>query len=224
MEKEKIEIVFSKLLSIPKSIFWNFRLLPFKQALRLPLLFHFKTRMYVNKGTMILLKDAKLFNFSFGFGGSLGVARNKESFFIVRNSGTLKIKGKSTFAAGSSIRVEEGVLEIGANFNANKNCYISVFKKVIIGEQVLLGWNVTLIDNDGHTIDSNQNVGEIHISNDCWIAAHSYILKNVSLGSGNVVAARSLVTSSLMKQGTPSRSVIAGHPAKVIKTNIVWRE
>jgi acetyltransferase-like isoleucine patch superfamily enzyme len=53
----------------------------------------------------------------------------------------------------------------------------------------------------------------ITIEDDCWIAANSVILAGVTIGKGSVVAAGSIVTKDI-----PPYSVVAGVPARVIKS------
>ncbi|WP_198589598.1 hypothetical protein [Shewanella sp. 10N.286.51.B7] len=57
--------------------------------------------------------------------------------------------------------------------------------------------------------------GPIKIGFGTWVAAHSVIAANVTVGKGNLVAANSVVTKS-----TPNNSVQAGVPAKHIKTRV----
>jgi len=54
---------------------------------------------------------------------------------------------------------------------------------------------------------------EIEIEDDCFVGAHSFILKSVRLGKHCIVGANSVVTKSF-----PAYSVIAGNPAKLIKS------
>ena len=54
---------------------------------------------------------------------------------------------------------------------------------------------------------------EVIIEDDCWIAANSIILAGVTIGQGSVVAAGSVVTENV-----PAYSVVAGVPAKFIKS------
>jgi acetyltransferase-like isoleucine patch superfamily enzyme len=54
---------------------------------------------------------------------------------------------------------------------------------------------------------------EVIIEDDCWIAANSILLAGVTIGKGSVVAAGSVVTENV-----PPYSVVAGVPAKWIKS------
>ena len=59
----------------------------------------------------------------------------------------------------------------------------------------------------------DSDMDQITIENDVWIGRRVLIMKGVHLGAGTVVAAGSIVTKSF-----PRLSVIAGNPAKLIKT------
>ena len=53
----------------------------------------------------------------------------------------------------------------------------------------------------------------IRIGNRVWIGSHSTILPGVTVGDGAVVAAGAVVTKDV-----PPNTVVAGVPAKVVKT------
>ncbi len=55
----------------------------------------------------------------------------------------------------------------------------------------------------------------VRIEDDCWIAANTVILAGVTIGKGSVIAAGSVVNKDV-----PPYSVVAGVPAKVIKSRI----
>ncbi|MFD0830617.1 acyltransferase [Mucilaginibacter boryungensis] len=53
----------------------------------------------------------------------------------------------------------------------------------------------------------------IKICSDAWIGMNCIILKGVTIGEGAIVAAGSVVTKDV-----PAWTVVAGNPAKVVKT------
>jgi acetyltransferase-like isoleucine patch superfamily enzyme len=83
----------------------------------------------------------------------------------------------------------------------------------------MFGPNVYVTDSDHRTLpnrwvtDGAMQVGRVVIGNGCWLGARSVILKNVTLGDRCVVAAGAVVTKSF-----PARSVIAGVPARLLRT------
>lgn len=54
-----------------------------------------------------------------------------------------------------------------------------------------------------------------HIGANCFIGAHSIIMPGVSIGDGSIVAAGSVVTKDV-----PPRTIVAGNPAMVLKSDI----
>jgi putative colanic acid biosynthesis acetyltransferase WcaF len=58
--------------------------------------------------------------------------------------------------------------------------------------------------------------GRITVEDDCWIAAEAFIGPGVTIGRGSVVGARAVVVKDV-----PPWSVVAGNPAKVIKTRVL---
>ena len=112
-------------------------------------------------------------------------------------------------------------LKVGNGTNIGRNVTISCSKAISIGKKCLLSYNVSLLDHDHELfcpdispMDSGLSVGrKIIIEDDCFIGAHSFILKGVHLGKHCIVGANSVVTKSF-----PAGSVVAGSPAKLIKS------
>ena len=115
---------------------------------------------------------------------------------------------------GGQIIIEDGT-QIG------RNVVISACKKVHIGRKCILSYNVSVIDHDHDVfnpeispLDAGITEGrEVVIEDECFIGAHSFILKGVRLGRHSVVGANSVVTNSF-----PAYSVVAGNPARLIGT------
>lgn len=94
-------------------------------------------------------------------------------------------------------------------------CYIQGRGKVFIGDYVDLASNVVVISGN-HDL-YNQDLGvekETIIGDHCWIASNVSILAGVVLGPRTIVGAGSVVTKSF----PDGYCVIAGNPAKIIKT------
>ena len=56
------------------------------------------------------------------------------------------------------------------------------------------------------------------IGNKVWIATNALILPGVSIGDGAIVAAGAVVTKDV-----PAKCMVAGVPARVIKSNVEWK-
>ena len=120
---------------------------------------------------------------------------------------------------GLVINFPENV-KLGNNLIFNRNVSITARSGVTLGNNVLLGPNVVINDSNHRFIDKDTPINqqghtaaEIVIEDDVWIASNSVILKGVHIGKGAVVAAGSVVTKDV-----PSYAVVAGVPARQIKT------
>ncbi|MFA6285616.1 MAG: acyltransferase [Parcubacteria group bacterium] len=108
----------------------------------------------------------------------------------------------------------------GDGTQAGRNLVVSACKKISIGKKCLLSYGVSIIDHDHNVLDPDISPleggitegQEVVIEDECFIGAHSFVLKGVHLGKHCVVGANSVVTRSF-----PAYSVIAGSPAKLIR-------
>mgnify|MGYP003665949702 FL=1 len=112
-------------------------------------------------------------------------------------------------------------ITIGSNFATNNGVTINadLGGNIKIGNNVLIGPNVTMraanhvyssidapISTQGHVC------GYITIEDDVWIGSGVIILPNVTIGTGSVIGAGSVITKDI-----PSFSVSVGVPARKIK-------
>jgi len=117
--------------------------------------------------------------------------------------------------------IGEGLV-MGNNSNIGPYNYIGCSGKITIGNNVMLAPRVSIyaenhvFDNPNITIKA-QGVSkmDVVIEDDCWIAANAVILAGVTIGKGSVVAAGSVVNEDV-----PAFSVVAGVPARVIKSRL----
>lgn len=114
--------------------------------------------------------------------------------------------------------IDTGQILLGKHVGLNGTT-ITARKKVSIGDNTMIGPNTIIIDHDGHVAWPLEErwikqgaIKEINIGNDVWIGMNCIILKGVTIGSGAVIAAGSIVLSDV-----DSNSVYAGNPAKKIK-------
>lgn len=117
---------------------------------------------------------------------------------------------------------EQASIEIGNDTGISGAVIVSA-GRVTVGDRVLLGSGVRIVDTDFHPVDQiprrhlpvpeSSEDDWIRIGDDAFLGAGVIVLKGVSIGRGTVVGAGSVVSSSL-----PAGVVAAGVPAKVLRT------
>lgn len=133
----------------------------------------------------------------------------------------------------------------GGHIRVGDDCYIGPSllisrNSIEIGSHVTIAWGCTIYDHDSHSLDyrerrkdiereisniskgvnfivdkdwSTVNSAPIVIKDDAWIGMNVIVLKGVTVGRGAIIGAGSVVTKDV-----PDWAVVAGNPAKIVKT------
>jgi len=114
-------------------------------------------------------------------------------------------------------RYANSLIRIGNNVATNNNIFICAANYIEIGNDVLLGQYVTIMDHEAHGIHPDRRrepgeIGKVIIGENVWVGNNVMILKNSEIGKNSVVAAGAVVSGVF-----PANVIIGGVPAKVIK-------
>lgn len=215
--------LIEKIQSLPKSLYVCMRFFPLLQALRIPILVRYNTKLKSLSGSVKFnsggVRTAML---TIGF-GQVGIVDEKYERSIIQIGGKLILNGKVNLGTGSKLCVTKtGILTIGDNFINTAKTTIICDNKITIGNNVLVSWDTLIMDTDWHSVmntitnETFSCVGEISIGNNVWLGCRAVVLKNSCIPDGCIVAANALVNKSFVTRQT----LLAGNPAKERKQNI----
>jgi len=85
-------------------------------------------------------------------------------------------------------------------------------KGLTIGEKTMVTFDAIVLSHD---YASRRHAAKTVIGTHCFIGCGSIIMPNVTIGNHVIVAAGSVVTKDV-----PDHCIVAGNPAKIIKTDI----
>lgn len=151
----------------------------------------------------------------------------------------LRVRGgtgcKLSIGAGSIVDATFSFERPGARIVIGTGTFIGrstlvAAREVQVGNDVLISWDVTIVDHDSHSIRFSERRNDVrdwrdgqknweHVSDapviighKAWIGFGAKILKGVTIGEGAIVGAGAIVTKNV-----PEWTVVAGNPARVIR-------
>ncbi|MBO5702772.1 MAG: acyltransferase [Clostridia bacterium] len=126
----------------------------------------------------------------------------------------------------------EGKITIGDHTCIYGHTVIGSVSEISIGSCVIISNHVHIYDNNNHPTSpevrkqmclegfegaawrwDKSASAPITICDNVWIGEYSAIMKGVTVGEGSIVAAHSVVTKDV-----PPYSIVAGNPARVVKS------
>lgn len=118
-------------------------------------------------------------------------------------------------------------ITFGRDFSTSGPLQISLMRgngNITIGEDCMFACGITIQLGDGHDIYSkstnkiiNSNT-DIVVGNHVWIANDVSLLKGAKIGNDSIVGLNSIVTKSFDQDNI----IIAGIPARMVKSDINW--
>ena len=147
--------------------------------------------------------------------------------------------GEDSLISGNFVfETASGKISIGNRTFIGGGLFVCI-QEISIGSDVMFSWGCTVMDNNAHSVNwkerqedvqnwkkgidenaigkyknwTNVKSAAISIKDKVWVGFNVIILKGVTIGEGSIIGAGSVVTSNI-----PDWSIVAGNPAKIIRT------
>ena len=218
--------LYSALLGIPKTIWFNFRYLPIKQAIKLPFIFAGNVRFRKLSGIVKIIDEKNITTGMIRIGfhcveplDTYGI----HTILSIESDGKMIFKGTAHIGRGAILHVAGGTLTMGDNFAISGSTSIVCKNNISIGDDVQFSYNGLVMDSDAHKIfdisgREYPNTSPIIIGNKVWIAPNVTIQKGSEIASNTVVASNSLVNRKFYDEG----AIIGGIPCRILKKIKGW--
>lgn len=211
------------LISLPATIRFNFKHLPFKKAIKLPV---FLCRAKCSgKGQYIFPENLSTGMIKLGF-PMVSVFPAKG--IVLENKGVIKFEGETAIGGGAGISVgKNGFLTFGDKFCNQTGAKIICYHKILFKEKVRVGWETLICDTDFHTMKSSdgnkytKGYGEIEIGSEVWVGSYCKLFKNTSVPSRCTIASSTVLNKKI--ECEPYSLIYPGGGVKV-KTTGYYRD
>lgn len=165
-------------------------------------------------------------------GANLTVGQSTKIFgasFAPKRGGKFTIGSQSMYHGRMAMDLEGAEIRIGDRTFVGNGLLVAA-RLIDIGSDVLISWNVTIVDHHSHSVDfskrradvagwlkgskdwTNVKIAPVYICDKVWIGFGAAILPGVTIGEGAVVGAGSVVTKDVKPW-----TVVAGNPARIIR-------
>lgn len=208
-------------LNLGKTLYINFRCLPFSQAIKFPIVIWGGVKICSLMGKIVInspIKRAMIELGSRAHNEFVGVVKSR--LFI---DGSLVFEGKNRLMNGYQISIQRGAtLSFGEDCYMGENVSITAKGEIFIGSSSRIAYNSVIINTDIHYSINTQertiyrNLAPIRIGCFNWIGNGSRIMKGAATPNWTIVTAGSFLNKDYT-QNIPEKSIIGGSPAKLIK-------
>ena len=213
--KKVLKLLQTRLL---KTIWFNFKMLPFTQAIKLPIWLYGKISFRSLNGNIVI--NGPITSGMVKIGKNDHYVATSIPYCIWTIRGTIIFNGPINFFMGSYVLVSDGAtLSLGKYPTfIGSNIKIFCFSNISIGDCVRLAWDCQIIDTSFHYIE-RMNVDDpvlplikpIRIGNRVWIGNRTTISRGAVIPDDAIIASNSLVNKDFSQ--IPPYSMLAGSPA-----------
>jgi len=206
-----------------KTLYFNFKMLPFHTAKKLPFFFYGKVKLSCLKGRVHI--DGPITMAMIGFGQNYEMITKFSETSELNIQGEITFKGHMQFGKNYFVYVTpDGVCEFGHMASLASNGKIICTNSVVLGTYARLGSECQIIDTNFHQL-KDTITGEIYPkSQPIKIGDYNFISNRVSVLSKTVtpnnciIASNSVCSKNYTQLG--EHILIGGMPAKLIKEQI----
>lgn len=203
-----------------KSLYVNFRVLPFRQAIRMPIVIIAPVKIRNLSGRCIIKKQIHYKMFCIG----TDVDNMPQSFLPAQLNiqGTLVLNGFVSLNKGASLVVwPDATMTLGDDVMICSGVTIKAVNNVTVGNHVMISAGCFIMDSSIHCIYNTNTMetdcpdGEITIGNNVWLNMYTDVIKWGSVPDGCITTRYSLINK--IQDPDDINCILAGQPAKVIK-------
>ena len=210
---------------LPKSIFFNFNYFPFKVAIKLPILFLSSVSLIDVRGKIKLQGSIRTGMVLIGGHGNALYEHSSRGCVWSNHGGVCVFHGRNEFCKGCAIEIGRfAKLEFEENTYFGPMVRLACFERILIGANSRVAWETIVMDTDFHSTINTETgrrsslTKPIILGKNNWIGTRSFVMKGARTSAFCVFGANSTINKDY--SDSPEYSLLAGQPARLLKSNI----
>jgi len=218
---KKLQFFFS--VNWLKTLYFNFKMLPFNQAKKLPFYFYGSVKFTSLKGKVVI--DAPITRAMFGFGQQYEMTTRERGIAEISINGSLIVKGNVQFGKDYFFFIKDGAqCTLGHMSSMATSGKLICTKEISLGNWARLGSECQIIDTNFHQLIDIKTKEKFPISSAIHIGNYNFISNRVTILSKTCTSAFTTVASNSVCSKDYSylgeNILIGGLPAELIRKDI----
>ncbi len=211
--------------NVLKTIYFNFKVLPFSQAIHLPFILYGKVYFGDLSGSVEIPKIVSFGMIKIGY---KWIDMWPLSFLPtqIQFKGKLMFEGECIISGGANINVQskEGTLTIGKCVVIGGGSVVKCMERIEVGENTRITGNCNIMDCNMHFVKNittgvvNNYKGSIIIGKNCWINYGTIVTKGAVIPDYSISTRGAFISKDFSEEGT--NLFLVGSPAKPGKTKV----
>lgn len=228
-EYRRLYFLVFRYLNIFKTFYFNFKVLPFKQAVKFPIWIYGRVSFVSTRGSLVI-DCQKITTGMIHLGFPEDMYFNPKENGIINNDGKIIFKGDFIACCGYNLHTYgSGSIIFGNNIKLGAKVNFVCRTEIYISDCTRIAFEVVIMDTGFHYI-KDQGTGFINnvdkavaIGKYNWIGNRTLINNGTKTPDNLIVASGSMLNKNY-SQSIPEYSLIGGTPAKLLKSNItrIW--
>ncbi len=222
--KERVKFYLAELLklNIIKTLYINFRMLPLKKAIKLPIFIYYRTELVNISGKIKI--NGKVRPGMFAFDDFNREIFGSHHWHRIEIRGQIELNGIVRFGIGSSLFVDKDAkIVFGDNIIVGGKTKVICVNHIKFGNNIRIAFETQIIDTNFHFLrnvndSSVENCSKpIIIGNNNWIGNRCSLMHGTETPDFTTVSSYSLLNKTYLSK-FESYSVIGGIPVKLLKS------
>lgn len=213
-------------LNVIKTVYINFKMLPFNQAIKFPIFIYGKIVLHSLNGKMIIDSNvihSNMIKIGYRWFDLWPMSYLPSQLNLL---GTLYFHGPVVFSGGVNLAIqkETATIHLGAYCRISGGCTIKSMDELIIGDYTRITGGCIVMNSNMHYVKNietgviSKHWGKIMIGTHCWINANTVITKGAVIPNYSITARNSFLNRDYSEYG--ENLFLVGSPAVVKKTKV----